>query len=204
MQTMRKNKNRRSTRWSNTLTHLVCPLGPAPVMLQGLHQMVTHLFREGWEPVDVWTRLRTTRAPIRSESRSLSSGACQRRVSHLLHNMSLLLKHPGVVLMDVLLPPVLHTHTHTPSVMALSLWISVCLCVRVSDHRVVKDLPHVWVESGCVEVAGGQQTAKLVPVGHEHENPLRAGTEDNLFRRARADQQQSLNQQSNQQRSPGP
>lgn len=180
---MRIKKNHRSRRWSNTPTNLVCPLGPAPVMLQGLHQMVTHLVREGWEPVDVWTRLRTTRAPVRSESRSLSSGTCERRVSHLLHNVSLLLKDPGVVLMDVLLPPVLHTHAQTPSVVALSLRICVGLCVCVSDHRVVKDLPHVRVESGCVEVAGGQQTAKLVSVGHKHEDPLRAGTEDSLLRR---------------------
>lgn len=42
-----------------------------------------------------------------------------------------------------------------------------------SDQRVVKDLPHVWVESGRVEVGGRHQAAELVPVGHEHEDALR-------------------------------
>lgn len=98
------------------------------------------------------------------------------------------------------------THTRTNTLGRSSVPADLCgsLCVCVSDHRVVKDLPHVWVESGCVEVAGGQQTAELVSVGHEHEDPLTAGTEDSLLKRAREDQQQSPNQQSNQQRSPGP
>lgn len=118
--------------------------------------------------------------------RSLQGGA-----SHLLYNVSLLLKDPGVVLMDVLLPPVLHTDTRerAPSVVILCISVS-SACVCVSDHRVVEDLPHVRMEPGCVEVVGGQQTTKLVSVGHEHENPLRAETRGGLVRRPWEDPQQ--------------
>lgn len=58
-------KNIYSIHRKNTHTHthyLVGSSGPPPIVLHGLHQMVTHLVREGWKPVDVWTRLRTNQS----------------------------------------------------------------------------------------------------------------------------------------------
>lgn len=142
-----------------------------------------------WSPPDGHTscqrRLETSRRLDTAEDQSghisdvhsTSTAPSEGSVSYLLHNTSLVLKNPGVVLMNILLLPVLHTHTHKHTASAIGLSLCKCMCARVracmSDHRIVKDLPHVWVRSGCVEVAGGQQTAELVPVGHKHEDALR-------------------------------
>lgn len=47
-------------------------------------------------------------------------------------------------------------------------------------HRIVEDLPHVWVEAAGVVIGGGDEAPKLVSVGHKHEHPLHTDTPQQL------------------------
>lgn len=91
---------------------------------------------------------------------------------YLLYIRLLIFKDLGVVFVDILLLPVLQIQTDSLSCFSFTTSSNLSVQVYFPDHRVVEDLPHVWVEPGRVVIGRGHQTAEFVTVGHIHEDSL--------------------------------
>lgn len=148
-------------------------------MLHLLHQVVAGSVGKDWEPVDI-------RTGLEEEGQGLSDAGDvledTRRpdafvlpvVAHSFNEF--VLHYASVVLTDVALLPVLwrrkntttwDEHTHLKLISRLS------ALRRQSHHRVFKYLPQVVVEMVGLVVLRGQDAAKRVQVGDEHEDTLR-------------------------------